>query len=197
MGLYAPSAGTIYPRLARLEAEGLVTSRQEGDRRVYQLTSAGRAELARRREELAALEAEVRTSAAELAREIREDVRGTARDLDRDLKQAARELRRQRRYQGRARQSPGDALDAAREARDEVRDSMKELKRAARELLLRPRARRRETPAQALGRHLEEFTGEARALAQRASPTDAQLAECAAILADALARLRRALGEPG
>ncbi len=33
-GLYAPSAGTVYPRLAKLEAEGLVTHTTEGGRKV-------------------------------------------------------------------------------------------------------------------------------------------------------------------
>ena len=45
MGLYAPSPGTIYPRLQRLEAEGLVTQSQEGGRKVYRITDAGREEL--------------------------------------------------------------------------------------------------------------------------------------------------------
>ena len=45
-GLYAPSAGTVYPRLAKLEEEGLVTHSTEGGRKVYSLTDAGRAELA-------------------------------------------------------------------------------------------------------------------------------------------------------
>ena len=31
LGLYAPSAGTIYPRLQRMEAEGLVTHRAAGE----------------------------------------------------------------------------------------------------------------------------------------------------------------------
>ena len=42
-GLYAPSAGTVYPRLAKLEAEGLVTHTPEGGRKVYAITDAGRA----------------------------------------------------------------------------------------------------------------------------------------------------------
>ena len=35
LGLYAPSAGTIYPRLARLENEGQVTHTASGGRKVY------------------------------------------------------------------------------------------------------------------------------------------------------------------
>ncbi|NUP41901.1 MAG: helix-turn-helix transcriptional regulator, partial [Streptomyces sp.] len=37
-GLYAPSAGTVYPRLAKLEKEGLVTHSTEGGRKIYALT---------------------------------------------------------------------------------------------------------------------------------------------------------------
>jgi DNA-binding PadR family transcriptional regulator len=103
MGLYAPSPGTIYPRLQRLEAEGLVTQTQEGGRKVYQITDAGREELAARRDELDDLEAEITGSVHGLAREIRDEVRGSVRDLKEELKQAAREMRRQQRHENRAR----------------------------------------------------------------------------------------------
>ncbi|WP_405457171.1 helix-turn-helix transcriptional regulator [Streptomyces sp. NBC_00101] len=88
-GLYAPSAGTVYPRLAKLEAEGLVTHATEGGRKVYSITGAGRAELAGRTGELAELELEIRESVSELAAEIREDVRGAAGRLRSDMRAAA------------------------------------------------------------------------------------------------------------
>ncbi|MCJ1678098.1 helix-turn-helix transcriptional regulator [Streptomyces sp. APSN-46.1] len=88
-GLYAPSAGTVYPRLAKLEAEGLVTHATEGGRKVYSITEAGRAELADRGGELADLELEIRESVSELAAEIRADVRGAAGDLRREMRAAA------------------------------------------------------------------------------------------------------------
>ncbi|MFJ4710675.1 helix-turn-helix transcriptional regulator [Streptomyces sp. NPDC088785] len=88
-GLYAPSAGTVYPRLAKLESEGLVTHTTEGGRKVYAITDAGRAELADRSGELADLELEIRESVAELAAEIRDDVRGAAGDLRREVRAAA------------------------------------------------------------------------------------------------------------
>lgn len=88
-GLYAPSAGTVYPRLAKLEAEGLVTHATEGGRKVYSITEAGRAELADRGGELADLELEIRDSVTELAAEIRDDVRGAAGDLRREMRAAA------------------------------------------------------------------------------------------------------------
>lgn len=93
-GLYAPSAGTVYPRLSKLEAEGLVTHTTEGGRKVYAITDAGRAELADRSGELADLELEIRESVAELAAEIRADVRGAAGDLRREMRAAASEARR-------------------------------------------------------------------------------------------------------
>ncbi|MBO3677432.1 PadR family transcriptional regulator [Streptomyces sp. NEAU-YJ-81] len=92
-GLYAPSAGTVYPRLAKLEAEGLVTHTTEGGRKVYSITDAGRAELADRSGELADLELEIRESVAELAAEIRDDVRGSASDLRREMREAAQQAR--------------------------------------------------------------------------------------------------------
>ena len=47
-GTYTPSAGTIYPRLAKLEEEGLVTKTVDGRKTVYEITDAGRAEVAAR-----------------------------------------------------------------------------------------------------------------------------------------------------
>ena len=44
-GTYVPSAGTIYPRLGKLEEEGLVTKSADGRKTVYAITDAGRAEL--------------------------------------------------------------------------------------------------------------------------------------------------------
>lgn len=95
-GLYAPSAGTIYPRLARLEADGLVTHTAAGGRKVYGITDAGRAELANRADELAQLEAEIHSSAADLAalaEQVEAGVRGSVRDLKRELRDARREAR--------------------------------------------------------------------------------------------------------
>ncbi|GAA1351553.1 PadR family transcriptional regulator [Streptomyces beijiangensis] len=92
-GLYAPSAGTVYPRLSKLEAEGLVTHASEGGRKVYSITDAGREELAGRGGELADLEMEIRESVSELAAEIRADVSGSASDLRREMRAAAKEAR--------------------------------------------------------------------------------------------------------
>ncbi|MGI5523643.1 PadR family transcriptional regulator [Micromonospora sp. CA-259024] len=99
LGLYAPSAGTIYPRLQRLEAEGLVSHTAAGGRKTYDITDAGRAELRQRTDELTALEADIAASVADLstlAGEIRSEVRGSVRDLKRELSEATRQTRRSR-----------------------------------------------------------------------------------------------------
>ena len=92
-GTYAPSAGTIDPRLARLEEEGLVTKESDGRRTVYAVTEAGREELARRAPELAGLEDQVSDSVRRLADEVRGSVHDAMRSLRADLAAAAREQR--------------------------------------------------------------------------------------------------------
>jgi DNA-binding PadR family transcriptional regulator len=99
LGLYAPSAGTIYPRLQRLEAEGLVSHTAAGGRKTYAITDAGRAELRQRADELATLETDIAASVEDLsalAGEIRTEVSGSVRDLKRELSEAARQTRRTR-----------------------------------------------------------------------------------------------------
>lgn len=98
MGLYSPSAGTVYPRLARLEAEGLVEHEVSEGRKVYRITDAGRAELADRQGDLDDLEAEIAGSVRDLATEIRSEVRGSVKDLQAELKAAARDVRRESRH---------------------------------------------------------------------------------------------------
>jgi DNA-binding PadR family transcriptional regulator len=95
LGVYSPSPGTIYPRLARLEAEGLVSHEVIKGKKVYTLTDKGRAELERRMDELAELEEEISASAQEFAREVQQDVRQTVRSLREELTQAARTMRDQ------------------------------------------------------------------------------------------------------
>ena len=115
MGLYSPSAGTVYPRLARLESEGLVTHDVEEGRKVYRITDAGRAELAERQGDLDDLEQEIAGSVRDLATEIRSEVRGSVRDLQAELKAAAKDVRRENRAQAREQRS------ATRSGRDKHR----------------------------------------------------------------------------
>ena len=93
-GLYSPSAGTVYPRLAKLEEEGLVERADEGRKAVYRITEAGREEVRARAEDLSSLQSDLDTSVRELAEEVRQRVRGQASDLRAELKAAAQEARR-------------------------------------------------------------------------------------------------------
>lgn len=93
LGVYSPSPGTIYPRLARLEEEGLVTHEVIDGKKVFSLTDKGRAELHARLDELADLEQEISASVQDIAREVKEDVRSTVRSLREELAQAAKNVR--------------------------------------------------------------------------------------------------------
>lgn len=97
MGLYTPSAGTIYPRLTALEEDGLVEHEVVDGRKVYRLTAAGEAELEARRDEITAVAADAVQSARALATEIRDEVRSSVRDLRRELKDAVRDVKREER----------------------------------------------------------------------------------------------------
>jgi DNA-binding PadR family transcriptional regulator len=101
LGVYAPSPGTIYPRLARLEEEGLVTHDEANGRKVYRITEKGREELHARLDDLAELEDEITASVRDIAREVSEDVRETVRSLREELTSAARDM------QGKPRQHAG------------------------------------------------------------------------------------------
>ncbi len=169
-GLYAPSAGTVYPRLAKLETEGLVTHTTEGGRKVYAITDAGRAELADRSGELADLELEIRESVAELAAEIRADVRGAAGDLRREVRAAASEARRGTGApQNGASGDRGESTDigdseAWRAAKEEMRRVKQEWKEQARRA--KDESRRAREEAQRARRQAKDAQDHAHAQAQ-------------------------------
>jgi DNA-binding PadR family transcriptional regulator len=133
LGVYSPSPGTVYPRLAALEQEGLieVVGEEEG-RKVYRLTDAGREELAARKAELRELGERLARSAREIARDIRDDVKASVRDLRREILEAARDVRRDERRAGRAarhsaRHSYHSARHAARGVSSELRSVLRSL----------------------------------------------------------------------
>ena len=92
-GTYVPSAGTIYPRLAKLEEEGLVTKEADGRKTVYGITDAGRAELDARSGDLDGIELELSDSVRRLADEVRTSVTDAMKTLRADLAAAARDAR--------------------------------------------------------------------------------------------------------
>ena len=93
-GTYSPSAGTIYPRLSKLEEEGLVTKSTDGRKTVYEITDAGSAELDSRRHELDAIEDDLTDSVRRLADGVRAEVNDAMRSLRAELASAAREAKR-------------------------------------------------------------------------------------------------------
>jgi DNA-binding PadR family transcriptional regulator len=124
LGVYSPSPGTIYPRLARLEEEGLVTHEVVGGKKVYRLTDKGREEVNARLDELADLEKELTESARDIAREVKEDVRETVRNLREELQSATREMR------GHTRDTGQEAREAANAAKEEVRRAKQQARQA-------------------------------------------------------------------
>jgi DNA-binding PadR family transcriptional regulator len=128
-GTYRPSAGTIYPRLARLEEEGLVRrsvlaaqalsepagSSGAGRKATYELTPAGRAELDSRLDDVRRLERSVAETVRSLADEVRADVRDTMRGLRAELAAAAQEAR------SRPRPGPDTAPDPRRTQSNSLR----------------------------------------------------------------------------
>jgi DNA-binding PadR family transcriptional regulator len=119
LGVYAPSPGTIYPRLARLEEDGLVTHEEVDGKKVYSITDKGREEIRDRLSDLTDLEDELTESLRDVAREISEDVRDTVRGIREDLAAAARDIRGQQGDRmspdaARNPSAPGSGFDDAR-----------------------------------------------------------------------------------
>ncbi len=92
-GLYTPSAGTVYPRLTKLEEEGLVERVDEGRKSTYRITEAGRAEVRARAGDVEDLKADLDQSVRQLAEGVRARVQHQASDLRAELRDAAREAR--------------------------------------------------------------------------------------------------------
>lgn len=124
-GLYAPSAGTVYPRLSRLESEGLIRHEtDERGRKVYHITDAGRTELAARADDMDALETEIRESVSSLAEEIRDEVKESARHIQEELRTAAAEARSE------SKQDRGAAAHPPADRSQWGKDEWREWKRA-------------------------------------------------------------------
>jgi len=126
MGVYSPSPGTIYPRLARLEEEGLVTHDEVDGKKVYRITDKGREEINARLDDLAELEEELTESVRDIARSVSEDVRDTVRNLREELTWMTKDVRRESREQAQE-----DPRERARRTRDEVRESARRARDAA------------------------------------------------------------------
>ena len=192
-GTYVPSAGTIYPRLAKLEAEGLVTKQSDGRKTVYALTDAGRQELEDRRDELDGIEAglgdsvrrladEVRSSVTEAMSTLRAELAAAARDAREDLRPAADAAR------GTAHEAADAAGAAAHEAADAVRDATASMHSTITEE--RSDARAQVQRAEVL---LAEFRQDARTELRAAAARGAELRATVDELERSLAAVRESL----
>lgn len=124
-GLYTPSAGTVYPRLAKLEEEGLVRRSDDGRKATYTLTDAGRAEVQARQADLGDLEVDLDRSVSQLADEVRSRVKGESADLRAELKAAAQEARRSARPV---------SSEPSSDSRDELERAINVLRQSARKV---------------------------------------------------------------
>lgn len=84
-GSYAPSAGTIYPRLAKLEAEGLVTKTPHGRKTIYAITDRGRQELRARAHEFEHIDEGIEASLRTIAEQLRDGVQSASEQLRREF----------------------------------------------------------------------------------------------------------------
>lgn len=134
-GTYRPSAGTIYPRLAKLEGEGLVTKTTAGRTSTYAITPEGREHLHERENELTSLEDDITDSVKRLADEVRGGVKDAMRALKADLAVAARDAASARRpvfESDRPAQPSNDARAATRTAVHDVDVALAEFRSAVR-----------------------------------------------------------------
>lgn len=120
-GTYTPSAGTIYPRLSKLEEEGLVTKTVDGRKTVYEITDAGRAEVAARADDLEGIEAGLADSVRLIADEVRGSVREAMKSLRADLAAAAEADRTAGRSSPERNGPPRPADDARAASREQLR----------------------------------------------------------------------------
>ncbi|MET8337137.1 PadR family transcriptional regulator [Streptosporangium canum] len=199
LGVYSPSPGTIYPRLARLEEEGLVTHEVLEGKKVFTITDRGRDELNARLDELADLEQEISDSVRDIAREVKEDVRDTVKSLREELTQMARDVRQgANQEQSRSR---NEQREAWREQKAEWQRQKQEWQRQSHEWkhdwkrvwadsFTGHGSRDRDAR---LGQMLAEFVEELRGDAAGAQVTEETLATAQDALYDAARRIRDAL----
>ncbi|MEV4107156.1 PadR family transcriptional regulator [Nonomuraea sp. NPDC049695] len=205
LGVYSPSPGTIYPRLARLEEEGLVTHEVVEGKKVFSITDKGREELNARLDELDDLEQEISASVRDIAREVKEDVRDTVRSLRDELTRMAKDVRTgtaedSRRFGDKQKedfkrlkeQQKRQWMENAYHWQDEGERLSREWRRIWSEVwsTLGGAPKSRADLDAELGELLADFIGQARQEASQARLTPEMLAELRTALDDASRRIR-------
>ncbi|MEU5862179.1 MULTISPECIES: PadR family transcriptional regulator [unclassified Nonomuraea] len=201
LGVYSPSPGTIYPRLARLEEEGLVTHEVVDGKKVFSITDKGREELNARLDELDDLEQEISASVRDIAREVKEDVRDTVKSLRDELTRMAKDVRTGTRDSAKTRAEDLKQLKEQQKRQWMAHASQWQVEsdRLAGEwrriwsdiwtTLGGDTVRRIELDSE-LGELLADFVAQARTEAADAALTTQKLAELHAVLDEASARIR-------
>lgn len=190
-GTYVPSAGTIYPRLAKLEAEGLVTKQTDGRKTVYAITESGRTELNARRDEVEGIESGIGDSVRRLADEVRSSVTEAMSTLRAELAAAARDAAGSVRASAGAGAAAGagSAAGAGASTGDAVRDATTSLHSTITET--RSDARAQVQRAEVL---LGEFRQDLRTELRTAAARGADIRSAVDELESRLSRLRADIG---
>jgi DNA-binding PadR family transcriptional regulator len=149
-GTYVPSAGTIYPRLGKLEEDGLVTKESDGRKTVYAITAAGRDELAERGSELDGIEDELSDSVRRLANEVRSSVNDAMKTLRADLAAAARDARTEARDAGRTERADSRRTEWGDDPRVQARMGLRDAEAAINDFRQQVRSDLRAQVAQGL-----------------------------------------------
>ena len=191
-GTYAPSAGTVYPRLAKLEEEGLVTKEADGRKTVYSITDAGRDELANRATDLGDIEEELTDSVRRLADEVRLGVAEAMKSLRADLASAARDSRPSRGGPEHSAETPAPEPAAGQESTpgERPQDAPADSAEQAAPVDARTASRVALRDAEVL---LTEFRDELRAELRTAAAHGSMSAATTAALRDALEQARTAV----
>jgi DNA-binding PadR family transcriptional regulator len=179
-GGYEPSPGSVYPRLRRLEAGGLVTHDERGDSKVYRLTETGRAEVRERADELAVLERDIHESATKVADEDGEHIRDLERDIHESATRVADEVGEHIRHT--VREVDREFQDVPAELRAYGRKPKRRLMKFTRQW---PDAPEFAGPAGLVQMQLQVFQARVGALLDEATMHPDQVVDCAAVLEDA------------
>jgi len=185
MGMYRPSSGTIYPRLAALEEEGLITGVDADGKRSYALTDAGRDELGRRRAELDDTVISATSTIRTAMDGLQAEIRAAVANVQAEVSQAVAEARRGASEAVTAPDSPArQAWRASEHSRRLAVDEAKRVRRAADELR-RQAAYEARSPGDAVRAAADSAAEAATAVANSAAAAaDAARSELETLLAD-------------
>jgi DNA-binding PadR family transcriptional regulator len=204
MGMYRPSSGTVYPRLAALEDEGLIASEDADGKRVYRLTDAGREELRRRRAEVEDTFTNATTTVRSVMDNLQADIRAAVSAVQTEVRRQTRDAMAGDAGEWRAsndavRHATRVAAEEAKRVRRMAEDLRRQAAHEARAAAQEARAAARGARDSMMGRHelddlvsdVATWAAEAADHVRRYIPDEAQMTR----LRSALDEVRRAFAE--